>query len=194
MKEIEEKVMRHARKKLSEKRLGHVERVVAVLDEIAQARSLPLQDCRIAGWLHDAAKEEGREVFLDLVRTGRVQVDEETLGTPSLWHGFHASYWGEQEFGIDSNDILDAVRFHPTGAPGLAEIGLALFVADYTEPGREIRGTGEIREQAKSDLPGAALRVVREKIAYISNKKGKAPHSRSLAFRDWLLSSNAARA
>jgi predicted HD superfamily hydrolase involved in NAD metabolism len=188
MKATEETIMRYARKKLSGKRLEHVARVVEAIDDIAGANGIPSLDCRIAGWLHDSAKEEKRETFLGLVESGKIELDEETFQIPSLWHGFHAAYLGSSEFGIESEEILDAVRYHPTGAPGLGKIGLALFVADYSEPGRGIEGAGQIREQAKSDLLDAALRVVEEKIGYIENTKGKKPHSRSLAFRDWLQS------
>ena len=189
MKELEEEIMRYTRQKLSGKRFGHVERVVRLVDDIARANDLSGAECRVAGWLHDATKEERRETVLELVETGAIELDEETFETPSLWHGFHAAFLGKRDFGIESEEILDAVRYHPTGAPGLGNVGLALFVADFTEPGRDIGGIDRIREQAKSDLPGAALRVVREKIEFIENKKGKTPHSRSLAFRDWLLSS-----
>jgi HD superfamily phosphohydrolase YqeK len=55
-----------------------------------------------------------------------------------------------------------------------------------------MNGTGEIRNGAKKNLHAAALRVVDEKLAYIKGK-GRTPHSRSLAFRDWLLSLPEAR-
>ena len=185
MKGIEERLMRFARRKLSEKRLEHVEGVVRTIDELAGSAKLSRPACRSIAWLHDCAKEEPRETFLELVRSKEIALDAETMEAPQLWHGFHAAYWGRTRFGIEREELLEAVKFHPTGAPQLSLEGVALFVADYVEPGRPIEGAREIRELARDDLLKAALRVAEEKIAYVE-KKGRKPHSRSLAFRDWL--------
>lgn len=179
--ELEERVMDYTKKKLSAKRFKHVERVVATIEEIAAARQLPVADCRMIGWLHDCAKEEPRNVFLSLVHRGLIYVDRETMEQPSLWHGFHAAHIGRKVFGIDNQALLEAVSYHPTGAPGLSAEGLALFVADYAEPGRPMAWTREIREQACQNLVAAAKRVCQEKIYYVL-KKGKKLHSRSIDF------------
>ena len=185
MMSLEERIMQYTRGKISPKRLAHVERVVATIDEIARYNDLSVTDCRVIGWLHDCAKDEPRTAFLDLLRRGLLSIDAETYEQPSLWHGFHAAYIGQRAFGIESPALLDAVRYHPTGSPNLSPEGLALFVADYSEPGRPMTWTPEIREQAKRDLSGAALRVCREKIRFVESK-GRKPHSRSLAFLECL--------
>ncbi len=182
---LEERIMNYSMSRLSPKRFAHVERVIATLEEIAPATEASLPECRVAGWLHDCAKEESREMFLDLLAHGAIELDEETRDQPNLWHAYHAAFIGTHVFGIDSEDILQAVRYHPTGAPNLSAVGMTLFVADYAEPGRPMSWTREIREQAKEDLLGAALRVCREKIRYVTGK-GREPHSRSLAFAEWL--------
>jgi predicted HD superfamily hydrolase involved in NAD metabolism len=182
---LENDIMEYAQDRLSKRRFEHVARVVETLDSFAEAHRLDRQECRAIGWLHDAAKEEPGQDFLDLVHSGRIEIDRETLDQPNLWHGFHAAYLGREKFGIDKQALLDAVRYHPTGSVGLEPEGLALFVADYSEPGRPMEWTEEIRDQAKENLPRAAHRVVCEKIDFI-RKKGRTPHSRSLAFQVWL--------
>lgn len=177
--------MQYTREKLSPKRFGHVERVVAVVDELARYNDLPLEDCHLIAWLHDCAKEEGKSSFLNLLRRRLIILDPETYDQPSLWHGFHAAHIAQRAFGIESPALLDAIRYHTTGTPGLSREGLALFVADYSEPGRPMTWAPEIREQAKTDLAGAALRVCREKIRFVQ-AKGRKPHSRGVAFMDSL--------
>lgn len=189
---LENTIMEFTHSRLSSKRFEHVRRVVETLESIASPQGLDLSAARTTAWLHDSAKEEDKAAFRDLVDRGEIEIDEETLECPKLWHGYHAAYWGKARFGIDDEDLLAAVRHHPTGAPGLSEYGQALFVADYCEPGRGLTGTGEIVEIAKSDLNAAALRVVEAKIRYIS-EKGKTPHSRSIAYRDWLFGARAKR-
>ena len=153
---------------------------------IAEAHGLDKQKAITAAWLHDCAKEEPKSSFRKLVRNGEIEIDDETYGCPKLWHGFHAAYWGRTRFQIDDENILQAVRYHPTGAPGMSGYGQALFVSDYCEPGRGLEGTSEIARLAEHDLIAAALEVVNRKIDYI-RQKGKKPHSRSIAYRDWLL-------
>jgi predicted HD superfamily hydrolase involved in NAD metabolism len=190
--ELEEKIMNYTRIRLSAKRFGHVERVVAAIESLAGDHGLPASDCRLVGWLHDCAKEDPKSAFLDLVASGKVELDPETMALPNLWHGYHAAWIGKEEFGIESTDLLDAVRYHPTGSPELSSVGLALFVADYCEPGRPMPWTREILAQARTDLLAAATRVCREKIRYL-HTKGRPPHTRSVAFLDWLEAGRLAR-
>ncbi len=178
-------MMAFTQSRLSSKRFDHVKRVVDTVHSIAKAQGLDLEAARISAWLHDSAKEESKADFKQLVESGKIQIDEETLQTPKLWHGYHAAYWGQERFGIDNIGLLDAVRFHPTGDTGLNDYGHALFVADYCEPGRGLPHTEEIVEIAKKDLVTAALSVIERKIEYIQGK-GKNPHSRSVAYRNWL--------
>lgn len=178
---LEERVREYTQRQLSAKRFKHVERVVATIEEIAIAQGLSVPNCRLVAWLHDCAKEEPKAVFLSLVHRGLIYVDRETMEQPSLWHGFHAAHIGRRVFGIENQALLDAVSYHPTGAPGLSAEGLALFVADYAEPGRPMSWAGEIREQASRDLVAAVKRVCQEKIYYVL-KKGKKLHSRSIDF------------
>jgi predicted HD superfamily hydrolase involved in NAD metabolism len=185
MQPLEERVMEYTRAKLSLKRFRHVERVVATIAVIAQQNDLSVKDCCLIGWLHDCAKEEPPTRFQELLRRRLVSIDQETLEQPGLWHGYHAAYIGDRAFGIHSKDLLDAVRYHPTGLPNLSPEGLALFVADYAEPGRPMKWTAEIRKQARTDLLAAALRVCREKVDYVV-AKGRKPHSRSLDFLEYL--------
>ena len=81
---------------------------------------------------------------MGLVRRRLIILDPETYEQPSLWHGYHAAHIGQRAFGIESPALLDAVRFHTTGTPGLSREGLALFVADYSEPGRPMTWAPEM--------------------------------------------------
>lgn len=177
--------MEYTRAHLSAKRFGHVERVAQTLDAIAESNRLDRHACRVAGWLHDCAKEAARATVLNLIVEGTLEMDEETRESPNLWHGYHAAWIGETEFGIKDEAVLEAVKYHPTGTADWSEVGLALFVADYAEPGRPMDWTQEIRDQAQSNLIGAAIRVCKEKIRYLKDR-GKQPHSRSEAFLEWM--------
>ncbi len=183
---VEKMIQEFTKKRLSSKRFSHVERVVETIEPIACEHGLDPVQARTAAWLHDCAKEESKSSFRELIEKGKIDIDPETLDCPKLWHGYHAAYWGEARFEVANDELLDAVRYHPTGDAGLSDYGHALFIADYCEPGRGLEGTAKIIELAKDDLKVAALKVVEQKIEYIRGK-GKEPHSRSHAYREWLL-------
>ncbi len=59
-------------------------------------------------------------------------------------------------------------------------LGQALFVADYSEPGRRDKGLKAIRKLAEKDLDAAFEHVVREKLAWVVSR-GLPAHPRALA-------------
>jgi predicted HD superfamily hydrolase involved in NAD metabolism len=184
--EILEQVQDYVRQRLSSGRLAHTIRVVGTVQTIAKRHNLDMDECSLAAWLHDAAKEEPRAAFEGLLRNRQILLDAETISQPKLWHAFHAGYLGRVIFGIESDEVYDAVCYHPTGAPGLGKVGLALFVADYSEPGRSMRDTGDILSMAEKNLYEASFRVAEEKIRYLVGK-GREVHSRAMAFHSWVL-------
>ncbi len=134
-----------------------------------------------AALLHDWAKHAPKEDFERLIEQGLLPEGEEALGMPKLYHAYLAAYWIEHEFGVSDPEILEAVRYHSTGSPGLGLCGRILFVADYIEPGRELRKIDAIRALAEKDLNGAVREVLRRKLLYLV-EKGRPVHCRAVAF------------
>ncbi len=134
-----------------------------------------------AALLHDWAKHAPKEDFDRLIEQGLLPEGEEALGMPKLYHAYLAAYWIEHEFGVSDPEILEAVRYHSTGSPGLGVCGRILFVADYIEPGRELRKIDRIRALAEKDLDGAVREVLRRKLLYLV-EHGRPVHPRAVAF------------
>ncbi len=115
---------------VSPRRSEHIFRVVALVDRWAEARGVSATEA--ARWhraavLHDALKE----------------ADDETLARyapqddwpRALWHG-PAAAAAAQRFGEMDRGVLDAVRYHSVGYAQWDDVGKALYLADYLEPGR----------------------------------------------------------
>ena len=65
----------------------------------------------------------------------------------------------QTRFGVQDEDILNAIRNHTVGRPGMSPLELAIFVADATEAGREdYPGLSEIRRLSDISLEAAALK------------------------------------
>ncbi len=158
-------------------RWEHTRGVVATVAALAKAHDLDVQAARLAAWLHDAAK--GLSPARQKALAKQAGADAKELASPSLWHAAASSYMARQQFGIKNPSVLQAIRFHTTGAPGLGPLAKALYVADYSEPGRRYKGTKKLRKLALSDLEAAYREVLREKLAWVVHKR-QALHPRTV--------------
>jgi 2-amino-4-hydroxy-6-hydroxymethyldihydropteridine diphosphokinase len=125
-------------------RRAHIERVVALLDEWAQAMDVPPDERARwlrAGWLHDALRDAP---LADRLAHGPAAADR-------------AAAEGERDRGI-----LDAVRYHTLGSTGCDDAGRMLYLADFLEPGREAAGARSDRAELARRVPHERDAVLRE--------------------------------
>ena len=136
---------------VSPERLGHIERVAALLDEWATGlRVSATERARWgkAAWLHDALRDAP---LRDELAHGPAAADR-------------AARDGETDRGV-----LDAVRYHTIGYAGWDDVGRMLYMADFLEPGRdfdhEVRATLAARTPVNRD---AVLReVARRRLEWV---------------------------
>lgn len=159
--------------RLSARRLEHVERVAQSTVRIAAGWE---DDRRLAAeraaWFHDAWKCDTTEDMLVEIRASGEEPDAWALArAPVLLHAQAAAVWARRRMGEANEEVLAAVRHHPTGHPEWGAIGQALFVADFCEPGRlyaAALGTERIAERAgmgPGALGEAALEVLQIRLA-----------------------------
>jgi len=148
--------------RIADRRLRHVERVVALLDAWANAMDVGKRErarWRRAGWLHDALKDAPREVVRALA--------EPAAGPPAVWHGPAAARQAELA-GERDTGVLDAVRYHSVGFAGWDAVGRMLYLADFLEPGR--RHHSQVRADQAARVPedpeGVLREVARDRIAH----------------------------
>jgi HD superfamily phosphohydrolase YqeK len=114
----------------SEKRRGHIARVTALLDAWSEALALPdteRQAWHDAGRWHDALRDADDTLL-------RANADDPTRPLGML-HGPAAARWLARD-GETRPDVLNAVRWHTTGCAEWSDVGRALYMADFLEPGR----------------------------------------------------------
>jgi predicted HD superfamily hydrolase involved in NAD metabolism len=174
-----------ARSGLSERRYEHTQRVADTAENLAMAHDLEADRARLSALLHDAAREMGPEEFLNLADKWGIQVGEPEQQSPKLLHGPVAAELAKRELGVDDEDVIEAIRAHTTGRPGMGPLALVLYVADKIEPARDYPSVGRLRTLARLDLKGAAEESLRRAIAH-NEERGKATHPASLKMLDWL--------
>ena len=88
--------------------------------------------------------------------------DENMLSSGAMLHGPVGAYVARYQFGVRDEDVLNAIRSHTIGRPGMTKMELCIFVADATEEGREdYEGLDRLRYLAPRSLPAAALTSIR---------------------------------
>ncbi len=161
-------------------RLEHILRVAALAREIAERNGLDGDRAYLAGLLHDAARDLPPEELLSLAPPQ----NEVERAHPLALHGRAARRLAEA-WGVGDPEVLEAIEGHVYGVDPSNPIGMALYVADTSEPGRGVNG--EIRELALAGrLLEAYRRAVKNKVDYLA-AKGVPIHPRTLAVYHSLL-------
>ncbi|GGN03760.1 phosphohydrolase [Thermus composti] len=154
-------------------RWAHILRVAELARTIAQRNGLDPDRAYLAGLLHDAARDLPEAELLRLAPPE----NEVERAHPLALHGRAARRLAEA-WGVEDREVLEAVEGHVFGVLPENGIGMALYVADVSEPGRGVNG--EIRELALGGrLLEAYRKAVASKVEYLQ-KKGVPIHPRTL--------------
>ncbi len=174
-----------ARARLSDKRYGHTLRVADTAARLAERHGLNVEKVRLAALLHDAARELGQPELLRIAEKKGIPVDDFERDRPILLHGPVAAVLAGEEVGVKDEDVLEAVRVHTTGEPGMGPLALALYIADKIEPARDYPSVGALRELAEESLRKAALTGLRRVHAHNRNRS-RPTHPKSRKTLKWL--------
>ncbi len=175
----------YARERLSDKRFDHTLRVAETAERLARLHGLDPAKARLAGLLHDVARETDGDELLRIAAKNSLPVGDPEREKPMLLHGPVAAELAEIDLEMRDEAVLEAVRVHTTGAPGMGPLSLVVFVADKIEPGREGDWVEELRELAEKDL-GEAARASLESSISFNEGRGRAIHPRSREALEWL--------
>ena len=175
----------YARERLSDKRFDHTLRVAETAERLAGLHGLDPAKARLAGLLHDVARETDGDELLRIAAKNSLPVGDPEREKPMLLHGPVAAELAEIDLEMRDEAVLEAVRVHTTGAPGMGPLSLVVFVADKIEPGREGDWVEELRELAEKDL-GEAARASLESSISFNEGRGRAIHPRSREALEWL--------
>lgn len=77
------------------------------------------------------------------------------LKAPQIIHSYLGALFAREFYGIDDEDILNAITYHTTGRANMSDLEKIIFLADYIEPMRNFDGVEKARELASKDLDAA---------------------------------------
>ena len=130
-----------------------------------------VMDARIAGLLHDCAKCIPDEKKISIMEKNGCLPLQEELDNHSLLHSKCGAIIAADKYGIENDDILNAIRFHTVGRPGMSLLEKIIYVADFIEPGRKnLMIMADVRKAAFIDIDQALLWIMEAVRGYVESK------------------------
>ncbi len=178
------KLRKEMEKVLEPKRYEHTLSVAYTAANLAAVHGVDIDKALIAGMLHDCAKCLSHKKQMSVCEKNHISMTEmETEENSPLLHAKTGSVLARQEYRITDEDILNAIRYHTTGRPGMSPLEKVIYIADYIEPGRShAKRTGsdlymqsltEARKLAYHDLDDAMRKILCDSLAYLTEKGGR---------------------
>ena len=87
-------------------------------------------------------------------------------------HQYSGAYVAEKIFGIDDEDILNAIRYHSSGRENMSALEKLIYLSDMLEEGRTFGGVEELRGEFARGLDAGLIAAFGHQIEYLG-KSGK---------------------
>ncbi|MDA8426023.1 MAG: bis(5'-nucleosyl)-tetraphosphatase (symmetrical) YqeK [Treponema sp.] len=167
--------------KLSPSRAAHSRGVADLAAALCARQDLDPDRGRLAGLAHDLCKEMPVDDQRKLAAGYPGISPGSALMAEKVLHGPAAAVLLSRDYGVDDDDILEAIAFHTVGKPTMNGLCLILYCADKLDPGRRNRDSAFV-ERCLALPPMEMLRlVVSASIAWLeSTGHAIAPETRLL--------------
>lgn len=157
---------------MSKKRFYHSCCVADFSRELAQIHGADPDKAYLAGLVHDCCKEFPKEQQLALIRQYHIPLTVMEEAEPNIWHGYAASGYIREYFGITDDEVCAAVQYHTCGRGGMSLLEKIVFVADLTSADRNYPDSCKIHRIALTDLSLAIYHSYLFIIPFIIKRKG----------------------
>jgi len=134
--------------------------------QLAQRWGADEKTTRFAALLHDCTKQYSYEEQLKLAEKYGILIDDDFRRCPALLHALTAAAVARAEYDAP-DDVVNAVRYHTTGRPGMSLLERIIYLADYMEPSRTFSGPDKVRAIAYDDLDAAVLLCTQQVLTHL---------------------------
>ena len=142
---------------LNYKRFVHTLSVAGTAASLAMCYGADLEKAEMAGLLHDCAKCIDVRKMQRLCEKAGLEVSSYERNSSSLLHSKAGSVLAAEKYGCTDPDILNAIRYHTTGRPGMSLLEKVIFVADFTSEERDYYGAEIMRQKSRESLEEAMI-------------------------------------
>ena len=155
------------------KRRAHMARVAELLRGWSEARGEDRQDVErwsAAGYLHDVLRDADPAELRGALSSPLDHLPDEVIHGPVAADRLRRA-------GVTDEPLLTAIAFHTLGSPDFDDIGKALYVADFLEPGRKLqpKWRARLRDEMPESLDSVAQAVVGKRVQFLIKKRRAVP-------------------
>lgn len=186
VKKMTEKSLDKLTATLSSKRWEHSLGVAATAAELAEIYGADRGKARLAGLIHDCAREMSNNTLLQTAEAFGIVVTDVDKREPILLHAAVGAVIARRDYGVLDSEVLHAIVWHTTGGPVMSLLDNIIFLADFIEPGRSYPGVDKLRALAGKSLQDALLAAYDQTVKHVIGKGGLL-HPATVAGRNAIL-------
>ena len=153
---------------LSPARYEHSLNVMEAAGELALRWGVDEEKAKAAGLLHDVARDMPME---EMLRESRQAGIDPGFTQPALLHAPLGAHILRRDWGINDEEILQAVAEHTLGKPAMSVLSRIIYLADMTEKNRRFDGVEEVRRLAALDLDKAMTLSLEHIMGWLRQKE-----------------------
>ncbi|MCM3761546.1 bis(5'-nucleosyl)-tetraphosphatase (symmetrical) YqeK [Alkalihalobacillus oceani] len=173
-----EEALQRIKPHLTEHRYVHTLGVLESALMLAERYGADQKKAELAAIFHDYAKFRDKKEMRALVQERLSDKSILDYGD-ELLHAPCGAYYVAEEVGLIDEEVLNAIRYHTTGRPGMSLLEKIIFLADYIEPGRVFKGVEEVREIAQKDLDKAIVAALANTVSFLL-KRGQLVYPKTI--------------
>jgi predicted HD superfamily hydrolase involved in NAD metabolism len=163
-------LIRELESELAYGRFVHTLGVSGTASALAMCYGEELDKAELAGLLHDCAKCMNLSKMLKICEKAGVELSDLEKKSGSLLHSKAGAVLARDKYGVNDEDVLNAIRYHTTGRPGMSLLEKIVFVADYIEPGRDTAPNLPIvRKLAYESIDDCVLQILKDTLHYLAD-------------------------
>lgn len=153
--------------KLTKERYKHSLGVSHTAEQLAKRFGVSPEKAKIAGLLHDCAREFATQNFIEIAKNMKISINEIERNSPILLHAAIGSVLVESQYQIADDEIKRAIRLHTTGGKNMTKLDKIIYLADMIEPNRNFAEVGHLRMLSEKDLNEAVFAALNQSILHV---------------------------
>lgn len=182
-----EEIERELSRRLKKSRYEHSLGVADTAAFLARRFGADEEKARLAGLLHDCAREFPNETLLAESDARGIEYGEVERAMPLLLHAPLGGFRAKEIYGVGDAEILRAIARHTVGGAAMAPLDKIIYFADMMEPTRDYPGVEELRRLAReASLDEMTLAGLTRSITFVL-EKGHLIHPDTVLARNELL-------
>ena len=174
-------------RRLQKKRYEHSLGVADTAAMLAERFGADVEKARVAGLLHDCAREYKTEDLASEAARRSIDCGEVDRAMPLLLHAYVGARRAQEVYGVTDPEILQAIRRHTVGGEHMTTLDKIVYFADMIEPQRDYPEVDALRELSRTaSLDTMALAGLSQSILFVL-QTGRLIHPATVAARNEIL-------